>query len=183
MLFCLHPTLSIAVLWIVCPFERNELTPIHLMFPETCLFKVAPGFCDNHRKFNYSSVEPIRAQLDQYWPDYEIRWSFIHFFIHSFNSLWTHEWENHGTCAAQLHLFIHISIFLFIQPSIINSFIYSSFHLFIIPFIHSFIKNWAGQPMDPRMGKTRNLSGSSAIHPFIQPSVHQSIYLSFHPSI
>ena len=130
------------------------------MFPETCLFKVAPGFCDNHRKFNYSSVEPIRAQLDQYWPDYEIRWSFIHFFIHSFNSLWTHEWENHGTYAAQLqyiHLFIHSSIYLILSSSSHPSFIYSFFHLYMHPWL--------------------------SCHASIHSTIHPSIYLSIHPSI
>jgi len=66
---------------------------VHGLWP-TQFGKIAPGFCNNTWKFEYSSIEKIRPELDLYWPDIEIR--------NEPNSLWTHEWEKHGTCAAQL---------------------------------------------------------------------------------
>ena len=66
---------------------------VHGLWP-TQLGKRAPSYCDSKWKFDYDSVKKIRPELDYYWPDYEMRG-------HP-NSLWTHEWEKHGTCAAQL---------------------------------------------------------------------------------
>jgi ribonuclease T2 len=66
---------------------------VHGLWP-TQFGKIAPGFCNSTWKFDYASVKDIRPELDVYWPDYEMR-------DHP-NSLWTHEWEKHGTCAAQL---------------------------------------------------------------------------------
>jgi len=66
---------------------------VHGLWP-TQFGKIAPSFCNTTWKFDYDSVKNIKSDLDIYWPDYEMRG-------HP-NSLWTHEWEKHGTCAAQL---------------------------------------------------------------------------------
>lgn len=66
---------------------------VHGLWP-TQLGRIAPVYCNNTWKFEYSSVEKMRPELDLYWPDIEVR--------NEPNSLWTHEWEKHGTCAAQL---------------------------------------------------------------------------------
>jgi len=76
-----------------CSRIQDKVWSVHGLWP-TQIGKIAPNFCNTTWKFEYSSVANIRSDLDVYWPDYELR-------AHP-NSLWTHEWEKHGTCAAQL---------------------------------------------------------------------------------
>ncbi|VDK76326.1 unnamed protein product [Litomosoides sigmodontis] len=51
-----------------------------------------PQFCDNKKKFDVSKLVPIRQKLERNWPNL--------FALRSVSSLWKHEWEKHGTCAA-----------------------------------------------------------------------------------
>lgn len=76
-----------------CSRIKEIVWSVHGLWP-TQFGKIAPNFCNTTWKFDYASVENIRSELDVYWPDYEMR--------NHPHSLWTHEWEKHGTCAAQL---------------------------------------------------------------------------------
>eukprot|EP00088_Acartia_fossae_P009949 TRINITY_DN14876_c0_g1_i1.p1 TRINITY_DN14876_c0_g1~~TRINITY_DN14876_c0_g1_i1.p1 ORF type:complete len:307 (+),score=55.20 TRINITY_DN14876_c0_g1_i1:72-992(+) len=78
-----------------CSRIHDKEWSVHGLWP-TQFGRIAPNFCNDTWKFDYDSVKAIRPELDQYWPDYELR-------DHP-NSLWTHEWEKHGTCAAQLEI-------------------------------------------------------------------------------
>lgn len=51
-----------------------------------------PEFCDHSNKFVLSKILPIREKLERNWPNL--------FVMRSISSLWKHEWEKHGTCAA-----------------------------------------------------------------------------------
>lgn len=66
---------------------------VHGLWP-TQFHKIAPVFCNASWHFNREAVKPIMDNLTQYWPDYEIR--------NEPDSLWSHEWSKHGTCAAIL---------------------------------------------------------------------------------
>lgn len=55
-----------------------------------------PQYC-SHKKFNVSKVEDLHSQLEKYWPNL--------FFGQPDDSLWKHEFEKHGTCAANVSLF------------------------------------------------------------------------------
>jgi len=78
-----------------CTKIKGEQWSVHGLWP-TQFGKIAPGFCNSSWKFDYDSVATLRPELDVYWPDYEVR--------NTPYSLWTHEWEKHGTCAAQLDI-------------------------------------------------------------------------------
>eukprot|EP00092_Neocalanus_flemingeri_P040408 GFUD01044007.1.p1 GENE.GFUD01044007.1~~GFUD01044007.1.p1 ORF type:complete len:302 (-),score=59.61 GFUD01044007.1:257-1162(-) len=66
---------------------------VHGLWP-TQWGKIAPGFCNNSWKFDHDLLKPIMTDMSLYWPDVEMR--------DQPDSLWTHEWTKHGTCAAQL---------------------------------------------------------------------------------
>jgi len=66
---------------------------VHGLWP-TQIGRIAPGFCNNSWPFEHSALQPIKGNLTVYWPDIEIR--------KNPDSLWSHEWVKHGTCAAQL---------------------------------------------------------------------------------
>eukprot|EP00092_Neocalanus_flemingeri_P070377 GFUD01086382.1.p1 GENE.GFUD01086382.1~~GFUD01086382.1.p1 ORF type:complete len:289 (-),score=66.99 GFUD01086382.1:412-1278(-) len=66
---------------------------VHGLWP-TQWGKIAPGFCNNSWKFDHDLLKPIMTDMNLYWPDVEMR--------DQPDSLWTHEWTKHGTCAAQL---------------------------------------------------------------------------------
>jgi len=66
---------------------------VHGLWP-TQMGKIAPGFCNKTWKFEHKVLEPIMDEMNLYWPDVEMR--------DVPDSLWKHEWEKHGTCAAQL---------------------------------------------------------------------------------
>jgi len=67
---------------------------VHGLWP-TQMGRIAPSFCNNSWHFDPSVLKPIMPEMSLYWPDVEIR-------AHQPDSLWTHEWAKHGTCAAQL---------------------------------------------------------------------------------
>lgn len=54
--------------------------------------RLGPFFCNNTWEFDPSAVEQLRPALLRLWPN-----------IHgkdTEDSLWKHEWDKHGTCAA-----------------------------------------------------------------------------------
>jgi len=66
---------------------------VHGLWP-TQFGKMAPSFCNRTWKFEHKVLEPVMDDMNLYWPDVEMR--------DVPDSLWKHEWEKHGTCAAQL---------------------------------------------------------------------------------
>lgn len=49
-----------------------------------------PQLCNRTAKFNITLLDPIRQDLDKYWPSMTGH-NPVHF--------WTHEWQKHGSCA------------------------------------------------------------------------------------
>ncbi|CAB3371862.1 Hypothetical predicted protein [Cloeon dipterum] len=66
---------------------------VHGVWP-TKLGTIGPGFCNNTWHFKHQELAPIQEQLDQKWPNIMNGTAE--------DSLWKHEWQKHGTCAAQL---------------------------------------------------------------------------------
>ncbi|XP_055600553.1 ribonuclease Oy isoform X2 [Uranotaenia lowii] len=64
---------------------------IHGVWP-TKLGTVGPSFCDKSAHFDLNQLQPIRPELEQFWPNVQKN--------HPVDSLWSHEWLKHGTCAA-----------------------------------------------------------------------------------
>ena len=82
----------------MCTFKKISFSAhanwsVHGLWP-TQMGKIAPGFCNKTWKFEHKVLEPIMDEMNLYWPDVEMR--------DVPDSLWKHEWEKHGTCAAQL---------------------------------------------------------------------------------
>ncbi|XP_033326608.2 ribonuclease Oy [Megalopta genalis] len=74
------------------PSDKSEWT-IHGLWP-TQFHRMGPMFCDPSRPFDPSALIPLEDQLKEKWIDIEYgRESY---------GLWQHEWNKHGTCAAQL---------------------------------------------------------------------------------
>lgn len=69
----------------------KEIWTIHGIWP-TKLDTFGPNFCNNSAKFDISKLEPIVDQLYLFWPNIENGTEY--------DSLWQHEWQKHGTCAA-----------------------------------------------------------------------------------
>ncbi|XP_071454497.1 ribonuclease Oy [Hetaerina americana] len=74
------------------PQNKNEWT-IHGIWP-TIYGTHEPGFCNSTWKFDENKIAPIEDELNTYWPNIQNG--------SSETSLWKHEWEKHGTCAASL---------------------------------------------------------------------------------
>ncbi|XP_046388788.1 ribonuclease Oy [Ischnura elegans] len=74
------------------PIRKNEWT-IHGIWP-TIYGTHKPGYCNTTWKFDESKISPIEDELNKYWPNIQNG--------SSETSLWEHEWEKHGTCAASL---------------------------------------------------------------------------------
>jgi ribonuclease I len=55
---------------------------------------LGPFFCNNTWHFDFADLAPIRNELDIKWTNIENGTAE--------DSLWKHEWQKHGTCAAQL---------------------------------------------------------------------------------
>lgn len=74
------------------PKDNSEWT-IHGLWPSQ-FHRMGPMFCDPTKPFDPSALTPLENQLKEKWIDIEYgRESF---------GLWKHEWQKHGTCAAQL---------------------------------------------------------------------------------
>ncbi|XP_076239732.1 ribonuclease Oy-like [Calliopsis andreniformis] len=80
--------------WHQCalPSDINEWT-IHGIWPSQ-YHKIGPLFCNPSLPFSISALKPIEGQLKEKWIDIE--------YGRDSYSLWQHEWEKHGTCAAVL---------------------------------------------------------------------------------
>jgi ribonuclease T2 len=73
----------------------KEIWTIHGIWP-TKFHTMGPFFCNHSAPFDKKQIEPIEKQLEVYWLNIEKGTSL--------ESLWKHEWQKHGTCAAQLPL-------------------------------------------------------------------------------
>jgi len=76
-----------------CRKIERAMWTVHGLWP-TQIGRIAPGFCNTSWPFDHKLLRPIKGNLTVYWPDVEIR--------NKPDSLWSHEWVKHGTCAAQL---------------------------------------------------------------------------------
>jgi len=65
---------------------------VHGLWP-TRYHQIAPNFCDNSWHYDHDKMEAIWDDLTTYWPDVEMR--------DVKDSLWSHEWKKHGTCAVE----------------------------------------------------------------------------------
>jgi ribonuclease T2 len=73
------------------PKTKNAWT-IHGLWPSSAHMK-GPFFCDKNWHFNMKEILPIKNELIEKWTN-----------VHEetrYDDLWKHEWEKHGTCAAQ----------------------------------------------------------------------------------
>lgn len=76
----------------ILPSPR-EIWTIHGIWP-TKFHTKGPRNCNDSMEFNIDKIEPILKQLEQFWLNIEKGTEY--------DQLWRHEWEKHGTCAAQL---------------------------------------------------------------------------------
>nr|UTK45931.1 ribonuclease Oy-like protein [Crepidula fornicata] len=88
----------------VCIFVENEdkkcdipsnITSwiIHGLWP-TLTGTEGPNYCNNSWKFDINEVKTLRPKLDWNWPASSKG--------ETVNDFWAHEWDKHGTCAAEL---------------------------------------------------------------------------------
>ncbi|KAL7639355.1 UNVERIFIED_CONTAM: hypothetical protein RMT77_009856 [Armadillidium vulgare] len=66
---------------------------VHGLWP-TDAGKIGPNFCNYSWHFNENEIKSIEPSLLKFWPNI--------FGERSMTSLWKHEWEKHGTCAAEI---------------------------------------------------------------------------------
>jgi len=66
---------------------------VHGIWP-TKSYTRGPAYCDRSWEFDPEKIQSIKPELMEYWPNV--------FRDTPFYSFWEHEWEKHGTCAAQL---------------------------------------------------------------------------------
>ena len=63
---------------------------MHGLWP-TRYGEIKPNFCNDSWHYQHHQMDPIMAEMEQFWPDVEMR--------AVKDSLWSHEWTKHGTCA------------------------------------------------------------------------------------
>ena len=63
---------------------------VHGLWP-TRMHQIAPNFCNNSWHYDHGQMEAIMGDMTRLWPDVEVRGVT--------DSLWSHEWTKHGTCA------------------------------------------------------------------------------------
>jgi len=73
-----------------CTKSIDEAWSVHGLWP-TIFHKIAPIFCNHSWHYNHDLMDPIMDDMHRYWPDVEMRGVT--------DSLWSHEWVKHGTCA------------------------------------------------------------------------------------
>jgi len=69
--------------------DKSEWS-VHGLWP-TRYGEINPNFCNNSWHYNHSEMKPIMEEMERFWPDVEMR--------KTQDSLWSHEWTKHGTCA------------------------------------------------------------------------------------
>ncbi|KZC09020.1 Ribonuclease Oy [Dufourea novaeangliae] len=74
------------------PRDKGEWT-IHGIWPSQ-FNKLGPAFCNPSLPFDPNALAPLAGQLKEKWIDIE--------YGRESSSLWEHEWNKHGTCAAVL---------------------------------------------------------------------------------
>ncbi|CAK9821107.1 Ribonuclease Oy [Anthophora plagiata] len=74
------------------PKDQNEWT-IHGIWPSQ-YHKMGPQFCDKSKPFDAKALKDLQSELQEKWIDVE--------YGKESYSFWEHEWNKHGTCAAQL---------------------------------------------------------------------------------
>ena len=63
---------------------------VHGLWP-TRFGEINPNFCNNSWPYQHDQMTDILGEMSRYWPDVEMR--------NVEDSLWSHEWTKHGTCA------------------------------------------------------------------------------------
>jgi len=75
-----------------CARIESPSWSVHGMWP-TRMGEIAPNFCNNSWSYSHQEMLPLMSEMERFWPDVEIR--------DVTDSLWSHEWVKHGTCAVQ----------------------------------------------------------------------------------
>lgn len=102
LIFTQHWPPTICKLWMekkphTCAMPTNQDTwTIHGIWP-TKIGTMGPFFCNKTWLFDPEEVKPIESQLEQSWTNIEADTSLY--------SFWAHEWNKHGTCAAEINTF------------------------------------------------------------------------------
>jgi len=79
-----------------CYINQNISTwSMHGLWP-TLNGTFGPNYCNDSAKFDPVAIQPLLPQLTQNWPNLHTN--------EGFYSFWTHEWEKHGTCAADMEV-------------------------------------------------------------------------------
>lgn len=78
----------------LCTIPDHDLWTVHGIWPTKAGHDIGPSNCNKSSKFDPSKLSPIENDLDQFWTNIEANTG--HY------SFWKHEWDKHGTCAAQL---------------------------------------------------------------------------------
>lgn len=77
-----------------CSFPKFKgIWTIHGVWP-TKLGTIGPALCNKTWHFDPAKLEPLLDDLDTFWLNIETNTPK--------DSFWKHEWEKHGTCAAEL---------------------------------------------------------------------------------
>ena len=71
-------------------FLANAQWTVHGLWPNR-YGEINPLFCNKSWLYEEQEMEPILAELEEFWPDHAMR--------KVEESLWSHEWSKHGTCA------------------------------------------------------------------------------------
>ncbi|XP_074603188.1 ribonuclease DdI-like [Brevipalpus obovatus] len=79
--FCFHQS---------CKSHRNNWS-IHGLWPNYSNGSY-PQFCCNREQFDVKVLEPIREELEEYWPSLMKK---------SSEDFWKHEWTKHGSCGVK----------------------------------------------------------------------------------